>query len=152
AAGERGPRRAVSGDPVDRDVTVYPHVHPDSDFTTVGDIFSATANPDRKKAFDIRTVMRAGADLDQPMLEGGAGMADAGTPGAADARIGGAPVSLIGIESRPVPRHGFPPADGPDIYTAGTLFPRSAKKVARALNAASGNRPAVVLANLSGFD
>ncbi|RMI35363.1 ATP-binding protein [Nocardia stercoris] len=152
AAGEQGPRRAVSSDPVDRDVTVYPHVHPDSDFTTVGDIFSATANPDRKKAFDIRTVMRAVADLDQPMLERWADMADAGTAVTVDARIGGAPVSLIGIESRPVPRHGFPPADGPDIYTAGTLFPRSAKKVARALNAASGNRPAVVLANLSGFD
>ncbi|MCX6551713.1 MAG: fused acetyl/propionyl-CoA carboxylase subunit alpha/methylmalonyl-CoA decarboxylase subunit alpha, partial [Acidobacteria bacterium] len=41
---------------------------------------------------------------------------------------------------------------GPDTYTAGTLFPRSSKKAARAINAASGNRPVVVLANLSGFD
>jgi acetyl-CoA carboxylase carboxyltransferase component len=32
------------------------------------------------------------------------------------------------------------------------LFPRSSKKAARAINAASGNRPLVVLANLSGFD
>src|SRR4029453_9901878 len=31
-------------------------------------------------------------------------------------------------------------------------FPKSSKKVARAINAASGNRPLVVLANLSGFD
>src|SRR6202008_3293063 len=60
--------------------------------------------------------------------------------------------SLIGIESRTVPRRGFPPTDGPDTYTAGTLFPLSSKKTARALNAASGNRPVVVLANLSGFD
>src|SRR5262249_22779011 len=37
-------------------------------------------------------------------------------------------------------------------WSGGTLFPLSSKKVARALNAASGNRPAVVLANLSGFD
>ena len=44
------------------------------------------------------------------------------------------------------------PADGPDQWTAGTLFPRSSKKLARAINAASGNRPLVVLANLSGFD
>jgi acetyl-CoA carboxylase carboxyltransferase component len=51
-----------------------------------------------------------------------------------------------------VPRRGFPPADGPDTYTAGTLFPLSSKKTARAINAASGNRPLVVLANLSGFD
>ena len=59
---------------------------------------------------------------------------------------------LLGIESRPVPRRGFPPTDGPDTCTAGTLFPRSSKKTARAINAASGNRPLVVLANLSGFD
>ena len=42
--------------------------------------------------------------------------------------------------------------DGPDTWTGGTLFPQSSKKVARALNSASGERPVVVLANLSGFD
>jgi acetyl-CoA carboxylase carboxyltransferase component len=47
---------------------------------------------------------------------------------------------------------GFVPADGPDQWTSGTLFPQSSKKIARALNAASNNRPVVVLANLSGFD
>ena len=62
------------------------------------------------------------------------------------------PVCLLGIESRNLPRGGEHPADGPSSWTGGTLFPLSSKKVARALNAASGNRPAVVLANLSGFD
>jgi len=70
----------------------------------------------------------------------------------ADVHLGGWPVCLVGIESRSVPRRGFPPTDGPDTYTAGTLFPQSSKKTARAINAASGNRPLVVLANLSGFD
>jgi acetyl-CoA carboxylase carboxyltransferase component len=79
-------------------------------------------------------------------------MADAETAVVQDAHLGGYPVLLLGIESRPVPRRGFPPTDGPDTYTAGTLFPRSSKKAARAINAASGNRPLVVLANLSGFD
>jgi acetyl-CoA carboxylase carboxyltransferase component len=79
-------------------------------------------------------------------------MADAETSVVQDARVGGRPVCLIGIESRSVPRRGFPPADGPDVYTSGTLFPQSSKKTARAINAASGNRPVVVLANLSGFD
>jgi acetyl-CoA carboxylase carboxyltransferase component len=51
-----------------------------------------------------------------------------------------------------MPRRGSFPADGPDQWTAGTLFPRSSKKTARAINACSGNRPLVVLANLSGFD
>jgi acetyl-CoA carboxylase carboxyltransferase component len=44
------------------------------------------------------------------------------------------------------------PADGPAQWSAGTLFPLSSKKVARAINAASGRRPVVMLANLSGFD
>ena len=150
--GEARPRQAPTTDPVDRDVSSFPHTHPDSDFTTVGEIFSSETNPDRKRAFDIRTVMRAVADQDHPTLERWAGMADADTAVVQDAHLGGHPVLLLGIESRPVPRRGFPPTDGPDTYTAGTLFPKSSKKAARAINAASGNRPLVVLANLSGFD
>ncbi len=152
APGEGWPRRAPTEDPRDRDVTAYPHVLAGSDFTTVGDIFSPATNPDRKKAFDIRTLMRAVSDQDHGTLERWAGMADAETAVVLDARIGGIPVCLLGIESRTVPRRGVPPTDGPDVYTAGTLFPRSSKKAARAINAASGNRPLVVLANLSGFD
>jgi acetyl/propionyl-CoA carboxylase alpha subunit/acetyl-CoA carboxylase carboxyltransferase component len=150
--GESVPRRAPTADPVSRDVTSYPHSHPDTPFTTVGEIFSDTANPDRKKPFDIRSVMRAVADQDHPLLERWADMAEAETAIVTDARIGGWSVCLIGIESRPLPRRGFPPADGPDSLTAGTLFPASSKKIARAINAASGNRPVVLLANLAGFD
>jgi acetyl/propionyl-CoA carboxylase alpha subunit/acetyl-CoA carboxylase carboxyltransferase component len=150
--GETAPRKAATNDPVDRDVSGFPHAIVGSDFTTVGQIFSARHNPDRKKPFDIRTVMRALSDQDHPVLERWAGMADADTSAVQDVHIGGWPVCLIGIESRSVPRRGFPPTDGPDTYTAGTLFPRSSKKTARAINSASGNRPLVVLANLSGFD
>jgi acetyl/propionyl-CoA carboxylase alpha subunit/acetyl-CoA carboxylase carboxyltransferase component len=152
APGEQAPRRAQTSDPVDRDVAAFPHALPGSDFSTVGEIFSAGANPARKKPFDIRTVMKALSDQDHPVLERWAGMAEAETAVVQDARLGGIPVCLLGIESQAVPRHGFPPADGPDTYTSGTLFPRSSKKAARAINAASGNRPLVVLANLSGFD
>ncbi len=152
APGENGPRRAATTDPTDRDVTTYPHEVAGSEFTTVGDIFSPVTNPDRKKPFDIRTVLRAVSDQDHPLLERWAGMVDADTSVVVDAHLGGRPVCMIGIESRPVPRLGFPPSDGPDTWTAGTLFPRSSKKTARAINAASGNRPLVVLANLSGFD
>ncbi|MEV6415273.1 carboxyl transferase domain-containing protein [Kribbella sp. NPDC051718] len=150
--GESGPRRAVSSDPHDRDVTAFPHDPVDGGFSTVGEIFSDATNPDRKKAFDIRTVMRAVADQDHPMLERWAGMADAETAVVVDTRLGGISVCLLGIESKSVARRGFPPTDGPDTYNGGTLFPRSSKKAARAINVASGNRPLVVLANLSGFD
>jgi hypothetical protein len=56
--GETGPRRAPSTDPSDRDISPHPH---GGEFATVGEIF--TANPDRKKPFDIRTVMAAVADV-----------------------------------------------------------------------------------------
>jgi acetyl/propionyl-CoA carboxylase alpha subunit/acetyl-CoA carboxylase carboxyltransferase component len=150
--GEPAPRQATTTDPAGRDVSDYPHAIVGSDFTTVGQIFSAEHNPDRKKPFDIRTVMCALSDQDHPVLERWVGMADADTAVVQDVHIGGRPVCLLGIESRSVPRRGFPPTDGPDTYTAGTLFPRSSKKAARAINSASGNRPLVVLANLSGFD
>ena len=66
--------------------------------------------------------------------------------------MGGWPVAMLGIEGRALRRRGILPADGPDQWTSGTLFPMSSKKVARVVNSASGNRPLVVLANLSGFD
>ncbi|MFT3876224.1 MAG: carboxyl transferase domain-containing protein [Propioniciclava sp.] len=152
APGESGPRRAATTDPVDRDVSDYPHTVEGSDFSTVGQIFSPLHNPDRKKAFDIRTVIASVCDADHPRVERWAGMAEAETAVVMDARVGGYSACVLGVESKPVPRAGFPPTDGPDTFTAGTLFPRSSKKVARAINAASGNRPLVVLANLSGFD
>ena len=152
APGEQGPRPAPTSDPIDRDVRDYPHRHPMSDFTTVGDIWSADTNPERKKPFDIRTVMRAVVDQDHDVLERWAGWADADTAVVYDAHIGGYPVAVLGIESRTMPRRGALATDGPDQWTAGTLFPQSSRKVARAINAASGSRPLVVLANLSGFD
>jgi len=148
-AGERFPRRGASSDPVDRDVRASPH---GGAFALVGDIFSNEENPGRKRPFEIRRVMQAVADQDHTPLERWAAMRDAEIGVVWDAHLGGYPVCLIGIESQPLPRLGFLPADGPDQWTAGTLFPKASKKLARAINAASGNRPLVILANLSGFD
>ena len=60
--------------------------------------------------------------------------------------------AILGIESRPLQRHGPLPADGPEQWTSGTLFPQSSRKIARAINSVGGRRPVVVLANLAGFD
>ena len=152
APGERFPRRAKSRDPVDRDVRSAPHDAPDSDLATVGDVFAEETNPGRKKAFDIRSVMRAVADADRVPLERWAAMHEAEVAVVWDAHLGGRPVAMIGIESRPLARFGSVPADGPEQWTSGTLFPQASKKVARAINAASGRRPLVILANLAGFD
>jgi acetyl-CoA carboxylase carboxyltransferase component len=153
APGERFPRRAETTDPVDRDVRVYPHGETGEDsFALIGEILSDETNPGRKKSFDIRRVMMAAIDQDHPPLERWAGMRAAETAVIWDAHLAGYPICLIGIESRPLLRLGFVPADGPNQWTSGTLFPQSSKKVARAINAASNNRPVVLLANLSGFD
>jgi len=152
APGERFPRRAETSDPINRDVQSYPHCNGEEGFTLVGDILSDATNPGRKKSFDIRQVMMAAIDQDHAPLERWAGMRAAETAVIWDAHLGGYPVCLIGIESQQIPRMGFVPADGPDQWTSGTLFPQSSKKLARALNAASNNRPVVMLANLSGFD
>jgi acetyl-CoA carboxylase carboxyltransferase component len=151
--GEDGVRPHHTDDPVDRDISSDPHPSlPDTEFDTVGEIFSATANPDRKKPFEVRAVMSAVVDRDCTPLERWEGMAGAESAVVWDAHIGGHAACLIGIQARSLPRRGIVPADGPETWSGATLFPRSSKKIARALNAASANRPAVVLANLAGFD
>jgi acetyl/propionyl-CoA carboxylase alpha subunit/acetyl-CoA carboxylase carboxyltransferase component len=153
APGERLARRAVTADPRERDVRPYPHGPAGgAGFATVGDVFSAEHNADRKKPFDIRRVMSAVIDQDHPPLERWRDARGGDTAVAWDAHLGGWPVCLLGTESRPLPRLEFVPADGPEHWSAGTLFPQSSKKLARAVNSASGSRPVVVLANLSGFD
>jgi len=152
APGERFPRPAPTTDAADRDISSSPHSGSGCDFTMLGEIFDPEINAERKKPFDIRSLLRGVADADHPPLERWADMHDAESVVVLDAHLGGQPVALVGVESRPLPRHGPYPVDGPSQWTAGTLFPRSSKKAARAINAASGNRPLVVLANLSGFD
>ncbi|MGO8769677.1 MAG: carboxyl transferase domain-containing protein [Mycobacterium sp.] len=151
--GERWPRRRATTDPVDRDVRSAPHIAAaGSDMATIGEIFSATHNAERKKPFDMRSVMRAVADTDSAPLERWGQWRGAETAIVWDAHIGGIPVCLLGIESHTVPRRGFVPAGGPTSWSSGTLFPQASRKLARAINAATDNRPVVVLANLSGFD
>ncbi len=152
APGERFPRRARTADHFDRDVAEMPHHGPGSGFVRIGDVFSDETNPGRRAPFDIRSMMKATIDSDRAPLERWAAMRDAESAVVWDAHLGGWPVALLGIESRPIVRHGEVPADGPTHWTSGTLFPRSSKKIARAINSVAGRRPVVVLANLAGFD
>jgi acetyl-CoA carboxylase carboxyltransferase component/biotin carboxyl carrier protein len=150
--GEPGPRTFETGDPPERSVLDHPTGMPAGELETVGDIFDDARNPGRKRPFPMRAVMEAVIDTDGGYLERWRAMVGAETAIVWDAHLGGRPVCLIGIESLNIPREGYRPLDGPAAWSGGTLFPLSSKKVARAINAASGNRPLVVLANLSGFD
>jgi acetyl/propionyl-CoA carboxylase alpha subunit/acetyl-CoA carboxylase carboxyltransferase component len=153
APGEVGPRLHRTADSATRSLADFPCVpEPDHDFHAVGEIFAATTNPGRRRPFSMRALMASLVDWDGGRLERWRSMAGAETAIVWDAHVGGHPVCVIGIESRNVPREGHRPLDGPAVWNGGTLFPLSSKKVARALNAASRNRPVVILANLSGFD
>jgi acetyl-CoA carboxylase carboxyltransferase component len=152
APGERSVRRAESNDPRDRDVRDFPTCTRAATSPP-----SATSSPTRStgSARSRSTSARSCARWStRTMTCSSAGPAwPTPTPPSSWTPTSAAiPVSVLGIESRPIPRRGRFPADGPDQWTAGTLFPQSSRKTARAINAASGNRPLVVLANLSGFD
>lgn len=151
--GEAGPRAFRTEDPRDRSIGETAIKSDDADgLATIGELFDDETNPGRKRAFSMRAVMGALVDTDGGHLERWNAWVGGETAIVWDAHVGGKPISLIGIESRNVPRDGYHPVDGPEAWNGGTLFPQSSKKVARAINAASGNRPVVVLANLSGFD
>ena len=151
APGEPGPRRLASTDPTTRSI-LDAEVALGEGMTRVADLFSDVTNPGRKKPFAIREVMRATIDQDGGHLERFADLEGGETAAVWDAHLGGHPVTLIGFESKNLPRRDKAPLDGPDRWSGGTLFPQSSKKVARALNQASGVKPVVVIANLSGFD
>jgi acetyl-CoA carboxylase carboxyltransferase component len=147
ATGPRHPAvRAATADRADRDVGASPYDGPaEHGWADVGQVLSATTNPTRTRPFAVRPVLDALADTDAPRLERWAGLEGASGTVVWDTRVDGWPVTLVGIES-----HHRGSDDGWEA--AGTLYPMGARKVARALNRASGRRPAVVLANLAGFD
>ncbi len=150
--GEDGVRRQPTRDGAARDWLAAPYpTTGEEPFSCVGDVFGPE-NGDKKRPFAIRALLDAIADADGGCFERFALWRDAESAVVRDCHLGGAAVCLVGIESRPLARASLQPADGPSSFTGGTLFPLSSKKLARALNAASGNRPVVVLANLSGFD
>jgi acetyl-CoA carboxylase carboxyltransferase component len=151
--GESAPRLFATSDLDTRSITAFP-CEPEEghDFRTLGEIFDPDSNLDRKRPFSMRALMTGVIDQDGGHLERWRAWQGAETAIVWDAHLGGFPVSLIGIESRSLPREGYSPPDGPLVWMGGTLFPLSSKKLARALNSASGNRPVVLLANLSGFD
>lgn len=142
-------RHRPTPDPSDRSVCDDPY-RGEGAHSTVGDILDGALNPERKLPFSVRPLMASLVDRDSEHLERWGDQHGADGTVVWDCRIGGRPTTLVGIES-----HHRPPtsADDPEGgWSGGTLYPMSSKKVARAINTASGRRPVVVLANLAGFD
>jgi acetyl-CoA carboxylase carboxyltransferase component len=144
--------RRKSNDAIDRNVCEFPYEDRlNQGFKLIGDIIGEK-NKERKKPFDMRQIMHAVRDQDSPLLERWHLMKDAETAIVWETQVCGYPVGLLGFESQSLKRYGDIPNDGPDNWTGGTLYPQSSKKIAKAINAFSGQMPVVVLANLSGFD
>ncbi|MGI9576643.1 MAG: carboxyl transferase domain-containing protein [Microthrixaceae bacterium] len=138
-------------DPADRDVCDDPYDVTSSTgpghrgVSDLGDVLHAATNPQRTRPFAIEPVMAAVSDRDAPQLRRWEEATGASGAHVWDTRVDGWPVSLIGIDARPR-------LVDDRWEAAGTLYPEASRKVARGLNHASGRRPAVVLANLAGFD
>jgi acetyl-CoA carboxylase carboxyltransferase component len=153
--GESGPRKLATTDPRDRDIMSYPYSdgkNGPQPFKTIGEILDPKTNPGRKRMFAMRALMQGVSDQDGGHLERWSHHVGGETAIVWDAHLGGFPVCMLGIESQNLSRMGYRPSDGPEEWNGGTLFPQSSKKIARAINAASGVRPIVLLANISGFD
>jgi len=153
APSDKRPVKVDTADSDLRDITTEPYpAHLEHGFAEIGDIFSKAHNPDRKRPFAIRPIMNAVIDTDAEPVERWAGMHSAETVVVWETRVGGYGTCVIGVENQPISRLGNASADGPEQLAGGTLYPQASRKLARALNAASGRRPVIVLANLSGFD
>jgi hypothetical protein len=159
APGERFPRRARPATARARRCVRRRIPRRASELGTVGDIFSDETNPGRKQAFDTpfgdegrrRRRPRAARAL--------GGHARRRDRGRLDAHLGGWPVALIGIESRPLRRRVLP-ADGPSSgrrarcsrsrprRSRGRSTPRAARRRRRARQPAGLRRLAGVDARL----
>ncbi len=146
------PELRPSQDPEDRDVTQYVYQGSDGKAWNVGAILN---DVEKKTPFPVAAVMEAVADSDGPDLpqrwsawqRGGAELIKV-----QETTVGGVPTTMIGVEARPLPREGEIPPGYPAVWSGSTLFPEGSKKMAHAINAASGRTDAVIMANLSGFD
>ena len=143
--GERFPRRAPTHRPASTATSARRRTTRAGQPTSRPSATSSptTTNPERKKPFDIRSVMRA-VDRPGPRAARALGRRwrDAETAVVWDAHLGGYPGLRCSASSRGrCPATAPCPPTGPTQWTSGTLFPLSSKKVARAINAASGNRP-----------
>ncbi len=143
-----------SSDKKDRNICEAPYpVELGHGFSKIKAIFSEEKNPGRKKPFSVRPIMEAVKDKNSPKIERWGGITD-GAQGVItwETRIGGFPAGFLGIEAVPVSRMGVIPPDGPENWSGSTLFPKGAYKIARSLNSFSGSLPAIIFANLAGFD
>jgi acetyl-CoA carboxylase carboxyltransferase component len=114
-------------------------------------LLGPNAHPARREQYAVRPLMKALFDSDSPVLFPWDAWADARQAIVARGRIGGVRCTLIGVDQQSSAAEWSHSAARGSQFHAGTLYPESSKKIARAIRAAA-DEPVVLLANLAGFD
>ena len=152
APGERFPRRAETTDPPDRDVRSFSTRVEGVDFGDIGDDIFRGHQPGPQEAVRYPCAdERSGRP--GPFPAGALGR-DARCLGGGRTRHPSRRLAGHADRDRIPPMAAFRPVAGRRAIAVDGrhLVSAVSKKLARAVNAASGSRPVVVLANLSGFD
>lgn len=118
---------------------------------TLNDVVGSGDTTGRHQSWSVRPLMEAMLDADSPTLWPWDAWADARQVIVARGRLSGRTCWLIGVDQRSSePEWSRTIARG-HVFQAGTLYPESSRKIARAIHAAAGE-PVILLANLAGFD
>ena len=121
----------------------------------IGDVFDDAKNTGRRQAWPVAPLMRRLLDVEasdlQPLCPWSAWV-EARQAVVMWGRIAGRRVTLIGVENQATDAEWESSRAQGQTFAAGTLYPASSRKIARAIHAASGREPVIVFANMAGFD
>lgn len=122
---------------------------------TIGDVFDDAKNPGRRQAWPIAPLMSRLLDVEagaaQPLCPWSAWV-EARQAVVMWGRIAGRRVTLIGVDNQATDAEWESSLAQGQTFAAGTLYPASSRKIARAIHSASGREPVIVFANMAGFD
>jgi acetyl-CoA carboxylase carboxyltransferase component/biotin carboxyl carrier protein len=121
----------------------------------IGDVFDDAKNPGRRQAWPVAPLMRRLLDVeanDQQPLCPWSAWVEARQAVVMWGCIAGRRVTLIGVDNQATDAEWESSRAQGQTFAAGTLYPASSRKIARAIHAASGREPVIVFANMAGFD
>ena len=121
----------------------------------IGDVFDDEKNKGRRRAWPVAPLMNRVLDIEPegsgPLCPWSA-WAEARQAVVMWGRIAGRRVTLIGVDNQATDAEWESSHAQGQTFAAGTLYPASSRKIARAIHAASGREPVIVFANMAGFD
>jgi acetyl-CoA carboxylase carboxyltransferase component/biotin carboxyl carrier protein len=121
----------------------------------IGDVFDDEKNKGRRRAWPVAPLLHRVLDIEPdgsgPLCPWSAWV-EARQAVVMWGRIAGRRVTLIGVDNQATEAEWESSRAQGQTFAAGTLYPASSRKIARAIHAASGREPVIVFANMAGFD